>query len=62
LARYCARTVFEEQVENLRTRGSLFWPRNMIGLFGAWLEYFRVEAKLEIFEMWLSVKRAVGAA
>ncbi|TVY81044.1 ABC1 family protein MCP2-like protein [Lachnellula suecica] len=62
LARYCSRTVFEEQVEDLQRRGSLFWPRNMIGLLGAWLGYFRVEAKLEIFEMWLSLKRVVGAA
>lgn len=35
LARYCTRTVFEEQVEDLKKRGSLLWPRNMIGLLGA---------------------------
>ncbi|TVY50037.1 ABC1 family protein-like protein [Lachnellula occidentalis] len=62
LARYCSRTVFEEQVEELRANGSLLWPRNMIGLLGAWMYYFRVEVKLEIFEAWLSLKRAVGAA
>ncbi|TVY26681.1 ABC1 family protein MCP2-like protein [Lachnellula hyalina] len=62
LARYCSRTVFEEQVEELRAKGSLLWPGNMVGLLGAWLYYFRVEVKLEIFEAWLSVKRAVGAA
>ena len=60
LARYCSRTVFEEQVEELQKRGSLLWPRNMLGLLGAWLGYFRVEAKLEVFELWLSVKRMVG--
>jgi aarF domain-containing kinase len=57
LARYCSRTVFEEQVEELRKRGSLMWPRNLVGLLGAWLGYFRVELKLEAFEFWLAVKR-----
>lgn len=60
LARYCSRTVFEEQVEELKRRGSLLWPMNFIGLLGAWLGYFRVEAKLEAFELWLSTKRLVG--
>jgi aarF domain-containing kinase len=60
LARYCSRTVFEEQVEELRKRGSLFWPRNLLGLLGAWFGYFRVEAKLGAFELWLSTKRLVG--
>lgn len=57
LARYCAWTVFEEQLEELRKRGSLLWPRNLVGLLGAWLGYFRVEVKLEAFEFWLAVKR-----
>jgi aarF domain-containing kinase len=57
LARYCTRTVFEEQVEELKKRGSLLWPRNMIGLLGAWWGLFRVEVKLEAFEFWLAVKR-----
>ena len=60
LARYCSRTVFEEKVEELKGRGSLLWPRNFAGLLGAWLGYFRVEAKLELFEMVLSLKRLVG--
>ncbi|KAF8862400.1 ABC1 family protein-like protein [Acephala macrosclerotiorum] len=57
LARYCSRTVFEEQVEELKKRGSLLWPRNIVGLLGAWWGYFRVEVKLEVFEFWLAVKR-----
>ncbi len=57
LARYCARTVFEEQLEELRKKGSLLWPKNLVGLLGAWLGYFRVEVKLEAFELWLAVKR-----
>jgi aarF domain-containing kinase len=60
LARYCSRTVFEEQVENIRTRGSLLWPPNTLRLVGAWLGYLRVELKLEAFETWLSLKRMVG--
>ena len=62
LARYCSRTVFEEEVEEIQKRGSMFWPGNMLGLFGAWLGYFRVEAKLRAFELWLSTKRLVGLA
>jgi aarF domain-containing kinase len=60
LARYCSRTVFEEQVELLRERGSLLWPRNFVGLLGAWFGYFRVGLKLEVFETWLQVKRTLG--
>ncbi|RDL38064.1 Protein kinase-like (PK-like) [Venustampulla echinocandica] len=62
LARYCSRTVFEEQVEELRKRGSLLKPSNLMGLVGAWLGYFRIELKLEAFELWLSIKRAVNMA
>lgn len=60
LARYCARTVWQEQVEKIREAGSLLRPTNMIRLVGAWLGYFRVELKLEAFEKWLAVKRALG--
>jgi aarF domain-containing kinase len=60
LARYCSRTVFEEQVENIRAMGSLLWPPNTLRLVGAWLGYLRVELKLEVFETWLSLKRIVG--
>lgn len=60
LARYCSRTVYEEQVDALRERGSLLWPRNMLGLFGAWFGYFRVGLKLELFETWLGLKRTFG--
>uniref|UniRef100_L2FSQ2 Ubiquinone biosynthesis n=1 Tax=Colletotrichum fructicola (strain Nara gc5) TaxID=1213859 RepID=L2FSQ2_COLFN len=48
LARYCTRTVFEEQLEDLRARGSLLWPPNA------------VEFKLGAFELWLSLKRVFG--
>ncbi|KAH8596509.1 putative ABC1 family protein C15C4.02, partial [Bisporella sp. PMI_857] len=62
LARYCSRTVFEERVEDLKSKGSLFWPRNLLGLLSAWLGYIRVEAKLELFELGLSIKRLTGMA
>ncbi|KAK0626883.1 ABC1 family-domain-containing protein [Immersiella caudata] len=60
LARYCMRTVFHEQLEEIRQRGSLFWPQNALWLFTAWLGFVRVELKLEAFELWLSVKRMLG--
>ncbi|TAQ91497.1 hypothetical protein B7494_g201 [Chlorociboria aeruginascens] len=60
LARYCSRTVFEEQVEHIRAKGSLFWPANSLRLLGAWLGYMRVELKLEAFEWWLGFKSVVG--
>jgi len=62
LARYCSRTVFEEQIEEIRRNGSLFWPSNTIRVLGAWLGYVRVELKLEAFELWLSFKRVLRIA
>lgn len=60
LARYCSRTVLDEQMEGIRGRGSLFWPGNTFQVLRAWVGYLRVELKLEVFEMWLGVKRALG--
>lgn len=60
LARYCMRTVFHEQLEEIRGRGSLYWPPNAIRVFAAWLGLMRVEVKLEAFELWISMKRAFG--
>lgn len=60
LARYCSRTVYEEQVEELKKKGSLWKPSNLMGLLGAWLGYFRVGVKLEVFETWLRVQRVMG--
>ncbi|KAI9054185.1 hypothetical protein LZ554_001356 [Drepanopeziza brunnea f. sp. 'monogermtubi'] len=61
LARYCSKTVFEEQLDILKGRGSLFWPGNLWGLVRAWAGYFRVEMKLEAFEAWLALKRGLSA-
>ncbi|WYZ41444.1 hypothetical protein EsH8_V_000339 [Colletotrichum jinshuiense] len=60
LARYCTRTVFEEQLENLKQRGSLLWPPNTIRLVSAWIGFLRVEVKLGAFELFLSLKRVLG--
>ncbi|KAL2135389.1 hypothetical protein VTI74DRAFT_8801 [Chaetomium olivicolor] len=60
LARYCMRTVFHEQLEEIRQRGSLYWPPNALRVFAAWLGYVRVGIKLEAFELWICVKRALG--
>lgn len=60
LARYCARTVFYEQLEKIRSNGSLLWPLNAFRVFTAWLGYWRVELKLDAFELWLGIKRMLG--
>ncbi|KAI1194696.1 ABC1-domain-containing protein [Nemania serpens] len=61
LAHYCARTVLREQVDEIRqSPGSLLAPANTIRFIAAWMSYLRVELKLEVFELWLSVKRVMG--
>jgi aarF domain-containing kinase len=60
LARYCMRTVFQEQLSEIRKKGSLFWPPNALQAFLAWLGLVRVEVKLEAFELWISAKRVLG--
>ncbi|KAL8696357.1 MAG: hypothetical protein Q9201_007698 [Fulgogasparrea decipioides] len=57
LARYCSRTVFQEQLESVRSRGSVLWPQNMLRLFAAWVSYVRVEAKLSLYEWYLFIRR-----
>lgn len=60
LARYCMRTVFNEQLEQIRQHGSYLWPPNTLRLLAASLGFLRVEVKLKAFEFWLSVKRMAG--
>ncbi|ROW00730.1 hypothetical protein VMCG_06541 [Cytospora schulzeri] len=60
LARYCMRTVFNEQLEQIRQHGSYFWPPNTLRLLAASFGFLRVEVKLKAFELWLSVKRMAG--
>ncbi|KAF2759772.1 ubiquinone biosynthesis protein [Pseudovirgaria hyperparasitica] len=54
LARYASRTVYEEQLEQLR--GSLFWPSNWMHLVFAWSAYARTELKLSLYERWLGMR------
>lgn len=61
LARYCARTVLEEELEEIQERGGgLLWPGNAVKLLQAWVGFLRVEIKLEAFELWLTLKRLIG--
>jgi aarF domain-containing kinase len=60
LARYCTRTVFHEQLEEILRNGSMLWPPNAVRVFAAWLGFVRVEVKLEAFELWLRFKRILG--
>ena len=62
LARYCTRTVFEEQMEIIRRRGSLLRPGNLARLLGAWASYVRIEVKLSLYEYYLSLQRLFGTA
>ncbi|KAF2018210.1 ABC1-domain-containing protein [Aaosphaeria arxii CBS 175.79] len=59
LARYASRTVYEEQLENLKASGILglrgFWQ-----FLRAWGRHFRIEVKLGGFELWLRVRAALG--
>ena len=59
LARYCSRTVFEEQKEIIRERGSMLWPANSFGLLWAWLSYMRVELKLSLYESYVGWRRVL---
>lgn len=60
LARYCMWTVFGEQLEQIREHGSSWSPPNMVRLLAASFGLLRLEVKLTLFELWLSMKRLVG--
>ena len=57
LARYCSMTVLQEQVELIGQNGSILWPFNLFRLFGAWLSFMRVEAKLSLYEYYIYFRR-----
>ncbi|KAL9124166.1 MAG: hypothetical protein Q9175_008254, partial [Cornicularia normoerica] len=48
LARYCSKTVLQEQVEIIGQTGSILWPSNFLRLLGAWTSFTRVEIKLSL--------------
>jgi aarF domain-containing kinase len=60
LARYCSKTVFLEQWQNVRKAGSVLWPPNAFRLLAAWLGFMRVELKLELFEICQNASRTMG--
>ena len=58
LARYASRTVYEEELENLR---SVWWsPAGLWAWLRAWVRHARVEVKLGVFETVLKVRGALG--
>ena len=57
LARYCSKTVLQEQVEIIGQTGSILWPSNFFGLVGAWASFMRVEVKLSLYEYYISFRR-----
>ena len=57
LAKYASWTVWEEQKQLIRQKGSLLWPQNMARILLAFWEFARVEVKLWGFERYLSIRR-----
>lgn len=57
LAHYCSRTVFQEQMDAIRRKGSIFWPHNFLRLLGAWASFMRIELKLSLYEQYTSIRR-----
>lgn len=60
LARYASRTVYQEQLEKLRERGSIFWPSNFGRFLFAWWAHARTELKLNVYESWLWWRKILG--
>jgi len=58
LARYAARCVYQEKLEQLR--GSFLLPRNLWLRFVAWSTFAKIEAKLSVYETWLGCRRILG--
>ncbi|KAL9131044.1 MAG: hypothetical protein Q9217_000930 [Psora testacea] len=57
LARYCSKTVFQEQMEIISQQGGLLLPKNLFRLIGAWMSFMRVEVKLSLYEWYISCRR-----
>ena len=60
LARYCSKTVLQEQVEIIGETGSILWPSRLFWLLGAWASFIRVEVKLSLYEYYISFRRLAG--
>ena len=57
LARYCSKTVLQEQLELIGQTGSVLWPTNFFWLLRAWASFVRVEVKLSVYEYYISCRR-----
>lgn len=60
LARYCSKTVLQEQLEKIRCSGSILWPPNFLRFVSAWSSFRRVELKLSLFEYYIWLRRLAG--
>lgn len=61
MAQYCLRTVFYEQLDDIRSRhGSLLWPANGLRLLAACFAYLRGRSKLELVDLCLRARRLAG--
>lgn len=58
LARYASRTVYEEQLDNIR--GSVLWPKNLFIWLSAWSRHMRVELQLSSYETYLKLRAMFG--
>ena len=47
-------------MEQIRERGSIFWPHNLFQLLAAWTSFMRVEVKLSLYEYYISIRRVAG--
>jgi len=60
LAQYAAKTVWDEQVENLKRKGGLFSFRNFGETVRAWGTYQRTVVRLRVYEIYLWVRGKMG--
>ncbi|QIW97497.1 hypothetical protein AMS68_003015 [Peltaster fructicola] len=58
LARYAAKAVFVERIEEIR--GTIFWPSNFFKYSYALGAYAQVSLKLRAYELYLSARRHLG--
>ena len=60
LARYCSKTVLQEQLEIIGQSGNVLWPSNIVRLLGAWASFTRIEIKLSLYHYYISFRRFAG--
>ncbi|OAL36927.1 hypothetical protein AYO20_03696 [Fonsecaea nubica] len=60
LAKYASWTVWQDEKDMIRRRGSFLHPQNFWRLLRAWVNFMRVELKLFGYERYLSLRRHLG--